>query len=66
MRGQAVTEDYWGMESDDILDGQWFRTGDVSRMDADGHLHIAGRLKEMNRSGGETSNRLKWNTRSLV
>jgi long-chain acyl-CoA synthetase len=31
----------------------WFRTGDIGRLDADRHLYITGRLKEMLIVGGE-------------
>lgn len=36
-----------------ILSGGWVRTGDRGRIDADGWLHYAGRLKDMLKVGGE-------------
>ncbi|WP_433359797.1 AMP-binding protein [Streptosporangium sp. CA-115845] len=53
IRGGGVTPGYWRQPRSEFFDGDWFRTGDVARLDAAGHLYIVGRVKEMYRSGGE-------------
>ncbi|MET0495938.1 MAG: long-chain fatty acid--CoA ligase [Actinoplanes sp.] len=56
IRGPNVTPGYW---NDAEATGQafaadgWFRSGDLARVDAAGHLHIVDRLKDMYISGGE-------------
>jgi acyl-CoA synthetase (AMP-forming)/AMP-acid ligase II len=37
-----------------VLDGGWYRTGDVAELDDEGYLSIVGRRKEVIRTGGET------------
>ncbi|MGD9688765.1 MAG: class I adenylate-forming enzyme family protein [Phycisphaerales bacterium] len=54
--GPNVMKGYYGLpkESAACRDEEgYFRTGDIGRMDADGHLYITGRLKEMLIIGGE-------------
>ena len=41
------------VEGEGADDGEWFRTGDVGRIDADGWLTIAGRLQHIIIRGGE-------------
>ncbi|MFI9005997.1 long-chain fatty acid--CoA ligase [Actinosynnema sp. NPDC053489] len=56
VRGPNVTPGYWNdptATAAAFLPGGWFRTGDVGRFDADGHLHVVDRLKDMFISGGE-------------
>jgi long-chain acyl-CoA synthetase len=55
VRGPMVTRGYWNLPqatAQAFRDG-WFRTGDGGRMDADGYLFIADRLKDMIITGGE-------------
>jgi malonyl-CoA/methylmalonyl-CoA synthetase len=55
VRGPNVFAGYWGMPEktkEEFVDGGWFRTGDVGRIDADGYVTIVGRSKDLIISGG--------------
>ena len=58
IRGDNVTAGYAsprGANANAFADG-WFRTGDIGSIDADGCIHITGRLKELiNRAGEKVS-----------
>lgn len=54
LRGDHVCAGYWNKPeatAEAIRDG-WFHSGDLARVDADGHLAIVGRKKDMLISGG--------------
>lgn len=54
VRGRNVVSGYWGDEhAQDPAAQGWLHTGDVGEIDAEGHLHIRDRLKDVIKSGGE-------------
>jgi O-succinylbenzoic acid--CoA ligase len=55
VRGPTVMRGYWRRPQDTerALHGGWLHTGDVGEIDAQGHLHVAGRLDDRILSGGE-------------
>ncbi|PPB47930.1 long-chain fatty acid--CoA ligase [Arthrobacter pityocampae] len=55
LKGPQVFQGYWRRpdETEDaLLDGGWFRTGDIVTMDDDGFLTIVDRIKELIITGG--------------
>lgn len=55
IRGPQVFQGYWRRPDETgavLLDGGWFRTGDIVRMDDDGFLTIVDRIKELIITGG--------------
>jgi fatty-acyl-CoA synthase len=48
--GPHVSSGYWGAEP---RPDQWFRTGDLAMLDADGYIRLVDRLSDMFISGGE-------------
>ncbi len=55
LRGPKVTRGYWRDEARTRASfwGDWFRTGDVGYLDAEGFLYLTDRKKDMIISGGE-------------
>ena len=55
IRGPWVTEQYFREpeRSAEAWHGGWFHTGDIAKIDADGYIVIADRLKDVIRSGAE-------------
>ena len=54
LQGDHLCAGYWNKpkESEAAFQEGWFRTGDLARVDSDGHLMIVGRKKDMFISGG--------------
>jgi fatty-acyl-CoA synthase len=55
LRGPKVTRGYWNdpVKTRTAFFGDWFRTGDMGYLDAEGFLFLTDRLKDMIISGGE-------------
>jgi acyl-CoA synthetase (AMP-forming)/AMP-acid ligase II len=53
VRGPWVIAGYFREDSTDLLQDGWFATGDVATIDADGHMQITDRSKDVIKSGGE-------------
>ena len=56
-RGHWVIERYFRGDASPLVDvageGQWFPTGDVATIDADGYMQVTDRTKDVIKSGGE-------------
>ncbi len=53
-RSPQVMSGYWGLPDDPTVDADgWLHTGDVGRIDADGHLYVLDRSKDVVIRGGE-------------
>lgn len=55
IRGPQVMTAYWNNPSttDEAFDGDWFRTGDIGRLDEGGSLWVAARTDDLIKSGSE-------------
>ena len=55
IRGATVTPGYWKNQSanEASFDGEWFKTGDIGKIDDEQFIYIKDRIKDMYISGGE-------------
>ena len=54
VRGPSVFKSYWNLPEETKLafEGDWFKTGDIAALDADGFLKITDRKKELLKTSG--------------
>ncbi len=67
VRGDGVMEGYWGQSeaTSAAMEGGWFHTGDVARVDRYNYIQIVDRKKEIIVSGGENISDRAQNSRGL-
>lgn len=53
VRGKHVTRGYLSIGREQCFYGDFFRTGDMGMIDAEGYLHLLGRIKELINVGGK-------------
>ncbi len=55
LRGPMCTPGYWNnpIATSELIRGGWLLTGDLVRQDDEGYFYVAGRKKDMIKSGGE-------------
>jgi len=55
-RSPTLFAGYWqdAAVTEQVMRGEWMRTGDLGRFDSDGFLTLEGRIKEVIKSGGVT------------
>lgn len=55
VKGAALMQGYYGRPEDTAksMSGEWFKTGDIGRVDAEGYIYIVDRKTDMVISGGE-------------
>ncbi|MDC6389784.1 class I adenylate-forming enzyme family protein [Maribacter sp. PR1] len=53
VKGDHVFDGYLNMSKDDFFHGDYFRTGDIGSIDANGYISLKGRYKEIINVGGK-------------
>ncbi len=55
IKGPNVMQGYYNMpeQTAKVMRGEWYVTGDMGMLDADGFIHITGRLSRFSKIGGE-------------
>jgi len=54
VRGPSIFQGYWQKpeQTDAVMDGDWFKTGDIGKVDDDGFLYITDRKRELIKTVG--------------